>query len=183
MPPNDELPVSAFLQLYDEALPHVYGYLARRCDSVSTAEDLTAETFLAAVTASQRGSEVNVPWLIGTARHKLVDHWRRTGRNRQLLEELWEDSEPVVDSNETVDALQVREVLATLLPHHCAALTLRYLDGLPVDQVAVLLERSLHATESLLMRAKSAYRLAAAELGERQHELNHHDLNRHGGPR
>ncbi|MDO9173614.1 MAG: NAD(P)H-dependent oxidoreductase subunit E, partial [Actinomycetota bacterium] len=51
------------------------------------------------------------------------------------------------------------------------------------DQVAVLLERSLHATESLLMRAKSAYRLAAAELGERQHELNHHDLNRHGGPR
>lgn len=163
MPPNDEPSVSALLQLYDEALPHVYGYLVRRCDSPATAEDLTAETFLAAVTASRTGHEVNVPWLIGTARHKLVDHWRRSGRNQQLLEELWEGSEPVADGNEPVDALHVQHVLASLLPHHRTALTLRYLDGLPVDQVATLLERSLHATESLLMRAKAAYRQAAAD--------------------
>lgn len=164
MPPNDEPSVSALLQLYDEALPHVYGYLAHRCDSAATAEDLTADTFLAALAACQNGSEVNLPWLIGTARHKLVDHWRRSGRNQQLLEELWEGTEPQVDSNDPVDALRVRDVLTRLLPHHRAALTLRYLDGLPVDQVAVLLERSLHATESLLMRAKTAYRQAATEL-------------------
>lgn len=164
MPPNDETPVSALLQLYDEALPHVYGYLIRRCDTAATAEDLTAETFLAAVKASQTGGEVNVPWLIGTARHKLVDHWRRAGRNRRLLEELWEATDPPVDDNEAVDALHVREVLTRLLPHHRTALTLRYLDGLPVDQVAILVERSLHATESLLMRAKVAYRQAAADL-------------------
>ena len=170
MPPNDEHPVSALLQLYDEALPHVYGYLVRRCDSAATAEDLTADTFLAALTASQTGGggggggEVNVPWLIGTARHKLIDHWRRSGRNQQLLEELWEDTEPQSDSNEPIDALHVRDVLTRLLPYHRAALTLRYLDGLPVDQVAALLERSLHATESLLMRAKTAYRQAATEL-------------------
>lgn len=164
MPPNDEPPVSALLQLYDEALPHVYGYLVRRCDTAATAEDLTAETFLAAVKASQSGGEVNVPWLIGTARHKLVDHWRRTGRNRRLLEELWETTDPPIDDNEPVDALHVREVLTHLLPHHRTALTLRYLDGLPVDQVATLVERSLHATESLLTRAKAAYRQAAADL-------------------
>ena len=40
MPPNDVPPVSAFLHLYDEALPHVYGYLVRRCGSAATAEDL-----------------------------------------------------------------------------------------------------------------------------------------------
>jgi len=161
MPPNDEPPVSTLLHLYDEALPHVYGYLVRRCDSAATAEDLTAETFLAAVAANRSGHEIDVPWLIGTARHKLVDHWRRSGRNRKLLEELWETSEPVADSNAPIDALHVRDVLARLLPHHCAALTLRYLDGLPVDQVATLLDRSLHATESLLMRAKAAYRTAS----------------------
>lgn len=164
MPPNDETPVSALLQLYDEALPHVYGYLVRRCDTVATAEDLTAETFLAAVKASQTGGEVNVPWLIGTARHKLVDHWRRAGRDRRLLEELWETADPHIDDNEPIDAVHVRDVLANLLPHHRTALTLRYLDGLPVDQVATLVERSLHATESLLMRAKAAYRQAAADL-------------------
>ena len=77
-----------------------------------------------------------------------------------------------MDSNEPIDALHVRDVLARLLPHHCAALTLRYLDGLPVDQVATLLERSLHATESLLMRAKAAYRHAAGEMtGEMTGEM------------
>ncbi|MEA3186003.1 MAG: hypothetical protein QOJ74_2480, partial [Ilumatobacteraceae bacterium] len=32
---------SAFLELYDDALPHVYGYLVRRCANTATAEDLT----------------------------------------------------------------------------------------------------------------------------------------------
>ncbi len=35
--------MSALLQLCDEALPHAYGYLVRRCDSAATAEDLTAD--------------------------------------------------------------------------------------------------------------------------------------------
>jgi RNA polymerase sigma-70 factor (ECF subfamily) len=39
---------------------------------------------------------------------------------------------------------------------HRAALTLRYLDGLPVADVAACLGRSLHATETLLARAMSS---------------------------
>jgi RNA polymerase sigma-70 factor (ECF subfamily) len=164
MPPNDISPVSALLQLYDHALPQVYGYLVRRCDSTATAEDLTADTFLAAATTAERGGEVNIAWLIGTARHKLVDHWRRAGRQRVALEELWEQADPPADSNDPVDSLHVRDTLARLTPHHRAALVLRYLDGLPVAEVALLLERSVHATESLLVRAKAAYRQAATDL-------------------
>ena len=37
-------------------------------------------------------------------------------------------------------------------------LTLRYLDGLPVAEVAQELGRSLHATETLLVRARAALR-------------------------
>jgi RNA polymerase sigma-70 factor (ECF subfamily) len=160
MPPNDETPVSAFLQLYDDALPHVYGYLVRRCESSATAEDLTSDTFLAAATAVQRGADVNVAWLIGTARHKLVDHWRRAGRQRAALEELWEGTDPPADHGDPVDVLHVRDTLARLTPHHRAALVLRYVDGLQVPEVAALLDRSVHATESLLVRAKAAYRHA-----------------------
>jgi predicted RNA polymerase sigma factor len=36
----------------------------------------------------ERDEALSVGWLIGTARHKLVDHWRREGRQRQALEEL-----------------------------------------------------------------------------------------------
>jgi RNA polymerase sigma-70 factor (ECF subfamily) len=152
------------LELYDEALPHVYGYLVRRCESVATAEDLTADTFLAAARTVQQGGEVSVPWLIGTARHKLVDHWRRLARHRAALEELWEHTEPAVDGNDPIETLHVRDTLARLTPHHRAALVLRYVDGLPVPDVAVLLDRSVHATESLLVRAKAAYRSASDDI-------------------
>jgi RNA polymerase sigma-70 factor (ECF subfamily) len=172
MPPNDRTPVSPLLDLYDEALPHVYGYLVRRCDSVATAEDLTAETFLAAAQAVRHGSDVGVPWLIGTARHKLVDHWRRLARQRAALEELWAHTEPAVDGNDPIDPLHVRATLALLTPHHRAALVLRYVDGLPVPQVAALLDKSVHATESLLVRAKAAYRSASDDT---RHEGGRHD--------
>ena len=88
---------SAFLELYDDALPHVYGYLARRCANAATAEDLTAETFMAAVAALHNSAtnsnrlDLNIAWLIGTARHKLIDHWRRTERRKEELAELWDD--------------------------------------------------------------------------------------------
>jgi RNA polymerase sigma-70 factor (ECF subfamily) len=169
-PPNDVLPVSALIQLYDDALPQVYGYLVRRCDSAATAEDLTSDTFLAAATAELRGGEVTLPWLIGTARHKLVDHWRRAGRQRQALADLWDHADPPADCNDPVDVLHVQHTLGRLLPHHRAALVLRYVDGLAVPEVATLLERSVHATESLLVRAKAAYRQAA------------YDLHPEGGP-
>jgi RNA polymerase sigma-70 factor (ECF subfamily) len=42
------------LGLYDRAMSDVYGYLLRRCQGASVTEDLTAETFLAAVSAVKR---------------------------------------------------------------------------------------------------------------------------------
>ena len=154
------------IELYEGAVGDVYGYLVRRCLSHAVAEDLTAETFLAAARAARTGSaELSVAWLIGTARHKLVDHWRSEGRRRRVLEELYESLDEPVDTGDPVDALHVRDLLARLTPHHRLALTLRYLDGLPVEQVAAHLDRSVHATESLLMRAKAAYRDAAKHLG------------------
>jgi RNA polymerase sigma-70 factor (ECF subfamily) len=49
-------------------------------------------------------------------------------------------------------------VLSRLGAHHRAALTLRYLDGLPVPEVARHLDRTVHATEALLVRARAAFR-------------------------
>ena len=49
-------------------------------------------------------------------------------------------------------------MLDRLGAHHRAALTLRYLDGLPVREVAQHLDRTLHATEALLVRARAAFR-------------------------
>jgi RNA polymerase sigma-70 factor, ECF subfamily len=103
------------------------------------------------------GGPTTVPWLIGTARHKLVDHWRRREREERGLRLI--DGDVTEDPwDAELDALRTAEVLDHLTPAHRAALTLRYLDDLPVPQVAALLGRTLHATEALLVRARGAFR-------------------------
>ena len=170
---DDDLPVSealsasdqgpALLALYDSALPQVYGYLVRRCGGTSVAEDLTAETFLAAVTAVQKGTvpRLTTAWLIGVARHKLVDHWRRLARDERNLRAVAD--EPSADEDPwdaQLDVAVAHEVLGRLGAHHRSALTLRYLDGLSVPEVAEHLGRTVHATEALLVRARLAFRRA-----------------------
>jgi RNA polymerase sigma-70 factor, ECF subfamily len=154
-------PAIGLLKLYDDALPHVYGYLLARCGDTGLAEDLTAESFLAAVHEVRKpgASHPSIPWLIGVARHKLADHWRRVDREQRGLRLLDRERARVDDPWETViDRIRARQVLDRLGAHHRAALTLRYLDGLPVLEVARHLDRSLHATEALLVRARTSFR-------------------------
>lgn len=161
-------PGAALLELYDAALPEVYGYLLARCGRRTLAEDLTADTFLAAVAACRREPppEPSVGWLVGIARHKLVDHWRaaeREARGLQVVGSAEEGVDARVDPwadpwDARLDALLAHEVLAEQSGPHRAALTLRYLDGLSVGEVARVLGRTVHATEALLVRARTAFR-------------------------
>jgi RNA polymerase sigma-70 factor, ECF subfamily len=159
---------AALLDLYDDALPQVYGYLLARCGRRTLAEDLTAETFLAAVAACRRRPppQPSTGWLIGIARHKLVDHWRAAERERRGLTLVASEPEPEQDPwDERIDALVAHEVLDALDGTQRSALTLRYLDGLGVPEVARLLGRSVHATESLLTRSRAAFRREYARIG------------------
>ncbi|MDQ6784126.1 MAG: sigma-70 family RNA polymerase sigma factor [Actinomycetota bacterium] len=156
-------PRRQLLDLYDRAVPQVYGYLLARCGRAAVAEDLTAETLLAAAAAVGRVDPplISVAWLIGVARHKLVDHWRRQGREERQLRSVEEDTVVQEDSWDVrIDALRARQILDALGPHHRSALMLRYFDDLPVPEVAVLLGRTVHATEALLVRARLAFRRA-----------------------
>lgn len=169
-PRTGESRVSALLELYDNALPEVYGYVRRRVDSDQAAEDVTAETFLAAVTTLKSGTGDNqaaasLPWLIGVARHKVVDHWRRCERDQRRVDALTQAASvpgranSVEAASDLVIDVQLAEgAMAQLSPSHRAVLTLRYLDDLPVKQVAEHLGRSAGATEALLTRAKAAFR-------------------------
>ncbi len=158
----EEDQASDFLRFYDEALPHVYGYLARRCGPTAVAEDLCAETFLAAVDAVRGPAPpaVSVAWAIGVARHKLIDHWRRQARDDRRFEMLAGSATDPTEDGFDPDAVDAQRILESLIPQHRAALTLRYLDDLSVPEVAHLLRRSVHATEALLVRARAAFRRA-----------------------
>ena len=151
----------ALLALYDEALPSVYGYFVRRCGDRGTAEDLTSETFLAAMDAARKPAAppLTVPWLIGVARHKLADHYRR--RHDRFTEPVAELPEPD-DAADTwdgeLDRIVAEQVLARLSEQHRTVLALRYMDDCSVPECAELIGRTVHATEALLVRARRAFR-------------------------
>lgn len=152
------------LAVYDTAVGEVHRYLYARCRDRLVAEDLTADAFLAAVGQIRRNGvdEVTVAWLIGIARHKLMDHWRRSAR-RPSAAALADDDGPCdLDGEEIWDAVLDRQrvgaVMAELGAHHRIALVLRYYDGLPVPEVADELGRTVEATETLLVRARRRFR-------------------------
>jgi RNA polymerase sigma-70 factor, ECF subfamily len=155
---------TSFTLFYRDALPVVYGYLLHRCGSSALAEDLTQETFMAAVAELKKGYGIStpLPWICGIARHKLVDHFRRQGRSVRMLaveaseiaEFPWEPAE----ASEGVD-----RALASLPAAQRAALLLRHVDGYSVPEVASILGRSVEAVESLLSRGRSGFRRALLE--------------------
>jgi RNA polymerase sigma-70 factor (ECF subfamily) len=151
----------ALLALYDEALPVVYGYFVRRCGDRGAAEDLTSETFLAAMDAARKVSPppISTPWLLGVARHKLADHYRR-GQDRLSVPvaELPEPIDATDDWDAELDRMVAEAVLARLAAPHRTVLVLRYMDDCSVGECAQLIGRTVHATEALLVRARRAFK-------------------------
>ncbi|WP_420714043.1 RNA polymerase sigma factor [Gordonia sp. SL306] len=170
-PPQGGAP--ALLAVYDDALPAVYGYLLRRCSDRRVAEDLTSETFLAAMDTVRRDDDARptTPWLIGVARHKLADHWRIMQRTPEPVEQLPESIDD--DWEVHLDRMVAHYTLARLSPTHRAVLTLRYVDDLPVGDCAAVLDRTVGATEALLTRAKRAFRAAYPDTDSRPGQPHH----------
>jgi RNA polymerase sigma-70 factor (ECF subfamily) len=161
-----------FRAFYGAALPRVYGYFYHRLGADrALAEDLTQETFLAAVAELRRGTAVvvPVPWILGVARHKLLDHFRRQRRIGWTFlswENVVEDDDLIaMEVNETT-AAQAIAALATVPSPQREALLLKYLDGLTVPEVAAALGRSVSATESLLARGRVTFRHRFQETGD-----------------
>jgi RNA polymerase sigma-70 factor (ECF subfamily) len=154
----------SFRAFYDEALPRVYGYFVHRCGGSSpVAEDLTQETFLAAVAELKKDKQVNTPvaWIYGIARHKLLDHYRRQERVDRPLSVAWaaEELEQKLEVPGEEDARErVIAALASIAASQRGALVLCYVDGYSVPEAAQLLGKSSEAVESLLARGRQSFK-------------------------
>lgn len=161
----------SFRAFYEEALPRVYGYFLPRCGgSVSTAEDLTQETFLACVAELKRKKHVETPiaWIYGIARHKLVDHYRRQEREERSLSlaiEADRGEEELVVSDDPASRERVIAALQAVVPSQRSALVLFYVDGLSMAETGRALGKSVEAVESLLARGRQRLKRAYLEEG------------------
>jgi RNA polymerase sigma-70 factor (ECF subfamily) len=149
----------AFGKLYLHYIQPVYRYLYSRTDHVQEAEDLTAQTFLAAFEAFGRYRHEGHfrAWLFKIARLKTMDYFRR---NRPLIsieqaEQVSAPDDPLLEVIQTERAAALAKLIRSLPEDEREILRLRYVAELSFGEIGSLLNRNEEAVK------KTIYRLLA----------------------
>ncbi len=156
---------SSLANLYDSHVDEVYRFVHRRCRDHALAEDITQETFMAAVRSADDPSSISIGWLLTVARNRLFDVLRRQARYADKLRLVGTDGASGNDA-ELAERLRVEAALDELSVDYRLVLTLRYLDGLPVSALAERLDRSEESIDGLVTRARRALRAKLDEGSE-----------------
>ncbi len=148
---------SAFIDLYQHHVKRVYGFHLVRTHNDQDAQDLTSETFLAAMNsiANYRPKGSFYAWLMGIAYHKLIDHYRQTS-TVVSLDNLPDPPAPGLTLEKHAarqsDLNVMRQAILTLTPDRANAISLRYFAGLNVAETARVMEKTPAAVKMLVMR-------------------------------
>lgn len=147
---------AAFSRLYDHYVQPVYRYLYSRVGTKQAAEDLTSQTFIAALEALPRYRERGhfSAWLFRIAQSKLMDHFR-AGRHEFGLdsaENLAEQGDVLghVIQDETI--LRLRILIQNLTADEQDLIRLRYVAGLSFPEMAELLGKREDAVKKSVSR-------------------------------
>jgi RNA polymerase sigma-70 factor, ECF subfamily len=160
---KDRKATAEFVNTYTDT---VYAFVRRRLSPrYDLVDDLVQEVFLAAWEnlSAFRGTSLR-GWLLGIARHKVEDHYRKLLRVEQPLDA--ELADELTASDAGTDALadlesmeqRARQVLEELPEHYGAALKWRYWEKCTARQMADATGRSEKGIERLLARARDQFR-------------------------
>ena len=152
------LPRPDLASLYEQHAVEVYRFVHRRCRDQALAEDVTQDTFLAAVRTVDDPASITVGWLIQVARNRLVDVLRRQARYEGKLQLVGSSTESPDEAGAVVGRLRMTAALEQLRVEHRIVLMLHYVDGLTVAALAEEVGRTPKAVEALLTRARRALR-------------------------
>lgn len=154
----------AFLEIYDRHFKRIYDYAYYRTMNQAEAEEITSQTFLAALESIERFEYRNIPvivWLYRIASNTIIDYYRKSGQTVELNEEqtaAGENSQPEVVFLGNSEKKQLLEHLKTLPPVQEQAIILRYIQNLSYKEIAQILDKSEGAVKQLLHRGLSALR-------------------------
>ena len=149
----------AFAQLYDAYVERVYRYILFRVSEDVTTEDLVSQVFLKAWQNLDRykmGNSPFIAWLYTIARNLVIDHYRAK-KDMLPLEEaaaLPSDMQtPVEEVEARFDLQAMRDGLQSLTSDQQQVLILKYIVGLPNENIAKIMKKQEGTIRGLQMRA------------------------------
>jgi RNA polymerase sigma-70 factor, ECF subfamily len=169
---------AAFDAYFKEFFPRLYRFVLPRVGSdPQAAEDICQDVMVRAMRRidTYRGEASLFTWNCQIARNVITDYWRARKR-RDEVEVLVEDDADIRAALESLEldiaqrpdeqqsrleVLRLVEVALDRLPGaYGNALEWKYIDGLSVAEIAERLDQSVLATQSMLARARNAFREA-----------------------
>ena len=166
---------AAFNEFFEGSFPGLYRFaLARLNGSEQLAEDMAQAAICKAITklSSYRGEAALFTWLCTFCRFEISAFYKRnkvTARKVDLVEDLPEVRAALESRSTLIDCPEnafdraelgrlVQVVLDQLPVHYGNALEWKYLEGLSVKDISARLKLSPKAAESMLTRAREAFR-------------------------
>ena len=154
---------AAWRALYDAAYDRVAGYARWRAGGrADLADEVVQETWLTAarkLRSFDPGRAAFAAWVTGIAANVMRNHLRARRRGRTTpLSGAEPAAGPATDPADRAE--RVAHTLAALPDRYEQVLRAKYLDHLTVDQIAASRGETPKAVESLLSRARQAFREA-----------------------
>jgi RNA polymerase sigma-70 factor, ECF subfamily len=163
---------AAMAILYERYVNGVWRYVHSQLSrDREAAEDLVSETFLAAIRTVGTFDPVRgtvYGWLLGIARNKLRDHWRRAERVAagQAIKAIQLAHLDSIGADQGAIAAETRDsairTLDAMDDEERLALEWKYVESLSVREIAERLGRTEKAVEAILYRARLSFRTTYA---------------------
>lgn len=151
----------AFEELFEMYQPRLKYYVRRLNSGGISIDDILQDIWLAVFKKIHelKDARVFTVWLYRIARNRVYDEFR----NKERFEKLPEDDEiPVSGSDEPVfdanDAEKLHEALNRLKPYHREILTLSFIEQMPYQSIADVIECSIGTVRSRIYYAKKSLR-------------------------
>jgi len=147
----------AFAELYHRHLKSVYRYHLAHTGNVKDAEDLTSQTFMAALEGihSYRGTGPYIAWLMGIASRKRLRLFRRSRSEVPLDAALQIPTPSLPTDKQAFRRLQVDQILIalrTISPDRAEAMILCFFCELNFMEAGLVLGKSEAAVKMLISR-------------------------------
>lgn len=151
--------IEAFAELYRRHLTRVYRYLVAHVGNAKDAEDLTSQTFLAALETigSFRGTGSFAAWILGIASKKRLMFFRSKGYRLEvpLDSVIHYPSLSLPTDKAAAHQMQLESIsraLRQISPDRAEALILTYFGGLTQAETGRVLQKSEAAVKMLISR-------------------------------
>jgi RNA polymerase sigma-70 factor, ECF subfamily len=157
-----DLDAQAITTIYNHYFPEIFHYVRYCLCDEALAEDISSEVFFCWLKAvkSGDGPVKNLRgWLIGIARHLVVDHIRRKYRHpvQVISEAIKSDEAGPCEMVEFQDISRtLRMALGRLTEDQQQVLALRFGQGYSLEETAVIMKKKINAIKALQFRALNA---------------------------